>query len=292
MKNPRTLLLPAALVLLAVSSAQAQIVEFIIVSKDQYFTQLTNTTVSAGTNFRFEASVEGTDLSSISAPTLDSKPGGTGPLGPLVQDPDDSSRWILQQNYGSGAALESAYNAGNFGMTVLGQSLTVGLPNETPRFPVAPTATLSGGTIVGGVLTWDVSQSLTISLADPLSNVSNPANFAAVDHTSLSIWGQDLDRGAEAFGNGTLSITIGGSGANNTFIAGQTYWVEMDFINIVGGTLPATISGGALDGASYGGVYGRTVNFQIQAIPEPSTYAALAGVGALGLACWRRRRMA
>lgn len=33
-------------------------------------------------------------------------------------------------------------------------------------------------------------------------------------------------------------------------------------------------------------------NFSVTAIPEPSTYAALAGLGALGLACWRRRRVA
>ena len=31
-------------------------------------------------------------------------------------------------------------------------------------------------------------------------------------------------------------------------------------------------------------------NFSISAIPEPSTYAAFAGLGALGLACWRRRQ--
>jgi hypothetical protein len=29
-------------------------------------------------------------------------------------------------------------------------------------------------------------------------------------------------------------------------------------------------------------------NFSVTAIPEPSTYAALAGLGALGLVCWRR----
>ncbi len=41
---------------------------------------------------------------------------------------------------------------------------------------------------------------------------------------------------------------------------------------------------------STGSVYAD--NFSVSAIPEPSTYAALAGLGALGLAFWRRRRQA
>ncbi len=32
-------------------------------------------------------------------------------------------------------------------------------------------------------------------------------------------------------------------------------------------------------------------NFSVSAIPEPSTYAAFAGLGALGLAFWRRRQV-
>ena len=39
---------------------------------------------------------------------------------------------------------------------------------------------------------------------------------------------------------------------------------------------------------SVGSVYAD--NFAVSAIPEPSTYAALAGLGALGLAFWRRRQ--
>ncbi|HVT73199.1 MAG TPA: PEP-CTERM sorting domain-containing protein [Lacunisphaera sp.] len=41
---------------------------------------------------------------------------------------------------------------------------------------------------------------------------------------------------------------------------------------------------------SSGSVYAD--NFSVSAVPEPSTYAAFAGLGALGLAFWRRRRAA
>lgn len=41
---------------------------------------------------------------------------------------------------------------------------------------------------------------------------------------------------------------------------------------------------------STGSVYAD--NFSVSAIPEPSTYAAFAGLGALGLAFWRRRQKA
>lgn len=40
----------------------------------------------------------------------------------------------------------------------------------------------------------------------------------------------------------------------------------------------------------FGSVYAD--NFSVSAVPEPSTYAALAGLGALGLVWWRRRQQA
>jgi hypothetical protein len=48
-----------------------------------------------------------------------------------------------------------------------------------------------------------------------------------------------------------------------------------------------TVSGNVLTGIDG---YGDFTLNSVSAIPEPSTYAALAGLGALGLAFWRRRR--
>lgn len=49
--------------------------------------------------------------------------------------------------------------------------------------------------------------------------------------------------------------------------------------------------GTTISGYTYSlGIVGSTLQLTASAIPEPSTYAALAGLGALGLVFWRRRR--
>lgn len=286
--NPKPLFSTLALLaLLPVPSTHAQVIDLITLGKEQQYTQNTNSTASAGTNFRFSSSVEGSTLSGIATPSLNNNNGGTGPTGPFVYNASDDG-WSFEQNYGTGSLLETAYPSDGVGysLTVLDQTFSIPLPSEGAlRFTPIPLATLSAGTISGGVLTWDVSQPLTISLIDPLNG-----SLATVDHISLSIFGSNIDLSGSAFGNATQSFTIPGTaGANNTFIAGQSYTVEMDFVNITGGTSLGTISGGALDGVEYGSFYSRTTSFTIQAIPEPSTHAALAGLGALGLAALRRR---
>lgn len=54
------------------------------------------------------------------------------------------------------------------------------------------------------------------------------------------------------------------------------------FFEVFGNTNMTAVLGGGLVHAD---------NFSVSAIPEPSTYAALAGAAALGLAVWRRRRV-
>ena len=54
-----------------------------------------------------------------------------------------------------------------------------------------------------------------------------------------------------------------------------------------------TVAAAKLDAATVGNlltVNGDTTLTSVSAVPEPSTYAAAAGLGALGLAFWQRRR--
>lgn len=48
--------------------------------------------------------------------------------------------------------------------------------------------------------------------------------------------------------------------------------------------------GSAISFAFGSGVSGQLDNISLQQIPEPSVYAAAAGLSALGLVAWRRRR--
>ncbi len=268
--------------------AHAQVVDFVTVSKTQQYIQTTNSAPTTPTNFQFTTEIEGTSLSGITTPTLNSRP-GTGPIGSYFYNASEDM-WIIQQNFGTGPLLEAAYGVGNYNITAVGSTVAINLSNESPRFTAIPFATLSSGTISGGVLTWNVSQSLTITLSDPM-----PGGTAVIDHISLSIWGNNISLSADAFGNGTQSFTIPGTaGVNNTFIAGNSYTVEMEFVNISGGSGVSTFAtAGGLNGKDYVGYYGRSTSFTIQAIPEPSTYAAIFGALALaGVMIHRRRRTA
>ena len=133
-------------------------------------------------------------------------------------------------------------------------------------------------------------------------------------------WGVSLLGNKVAFGIGSSDLTLFSTTSVNTgdwiFIAGT--WDTSGVMNLyVNGVLEATSSsagtgsrradnpffiGQDISGARYTGsldqirLYGSALtagqvsSLQTSSIPEPSTYAALAGLGALGVALWRRRK--
>lgn len=168
------------------------------------------------------------------------------------------------------------YVNGNYSLTAFGQTVSPILL-DGDSFPAAPVATLSAGEISGGVLVWDVSQALTLTISG-----------TGIDHMGLFVFGSGYNQGLENFGVTTIQLTINAS----SLIAGQSYTVEMGFDDIVGGTSPTLFAAGTdeMTGAEYAAVYGMQTKFTIQAIPEPSTYAILVGGAGLVFAVGARRR--
>jgi hypothetical protein len=102
-------------------------------------------------------------------------------------------------------------------------------------------------------------------------------------------------------GSGTFDYTT--TGIN--LVAGTSYWVTMGFTSgagyfgsprttdLSGATGPWTLNGRATTFAGNWSYYGgdnALMSITATPIPEPSTYAALAGLLALGLVVYRRRR--
>jgi hypothetical protein len=261
------------------ASLSAQIVQFLVVSKSHSSTQMDNsTTVDTGSPWAFDAHVEGSGDLSGGAVTL-TKPSGTGST-TMTYNPG-GEKWALNAFFADQASLDAAYGDGNYGLTAFGQTVSPIFLSGGIYPSAAPIATnLSGGTIIGGVLTWDVSQSLTITVS------------GIADHIGINVNGQNFNASPETFGGTTLSVVIG----PGQLVAGNTYNVELDFDNIVGGTLGSFSGSGEMLSTQYAAAYNRNTSFTINAIsaiPEPSTYAAIFGMVALaGVMLHRRRQLA
>ncbi len=148
----------------------------------------------------------------------------------------------------------------------------------------APTFTLTGGNWVSGVYVVNVNQAVTIT-----SNAFT--GFSANADGHIGFWleqdGGGLSNGVERFysdnssADNFISYTINA----NTLVSGETYWIAGSFAAVL--DLDASISG-----AKVGTYLDSSTSFQISAVPEPSTYAAIAGLCVLGFSSWHRRRRA
>jgi hypothetical protein len=115
---------------------------------------------------------------------------------------------------------------------------------------------------------------------------TSPANTSLIDNTDVTLrltW----DAGAQSL---AAAYSLDGS----TFNAVATFLPVSEWNNAGAGNVTSGFNFGVFGNSnlttslSVGSVYAD--NFAVSAIPEPSTYAAFAGLGALGLAFWRRRQ--
>lgn len=309
MKAPHAHLRSAAFALLAVVTS-AQTLTSVSVYRSAENVQTDATTVAInpapvsatyGGPFGWGISVEGTGLS---APRVSAMPGATNNS---TLNPTQHNNGTL--GYSDGAWQYGSPNFNNIGFPGTG----AGALDRNARFPTgvytieipgfsdvslnyqhssvdlnSPTFTLSGGLWSGGVYLIDPTQTLTITSSSHNAflsgNVNGGIGFAVVDSGDNAIAGGSMRYRSDASpGADSISYTIN----PHTLTAGSDYTLIGLFRYIT----DQNSTNGSFNTAHFDAVTSLTIS-AVSAIPEPSTYAALAGLGALGLALWRRRRQA
>ena len=163
---------------------------------------------------------------------------------------------------GSGNLILAAGNTYTGATTVSAGTLSLGATNS-----LADTSNviLSGGTLA------------TNSFADTVGTLSLLGN-ATIDFTSGGSFAFANSAAATWTGGMTLSLTSG-------FVSGSSLRFGLDATGLTGTQL------GQISAAGFDSFSLNSSGFLVgaAAIPEPSTYAALAGLAALGLAVMRRR---
>ena len=278
MKTTHAVLL--LLTLAATAGVSAQTITGYGVTKVYLGTQTTSGTLddSSATPHAITAYVFGTGLTGTYSftPTSGTQNGvpkvlTTTSTSGQFEDASFSSSMLLNGAYGDSAYTMTFPNNGGSGP----QSSTLqAFPGDA--YPVDPLIT--GGTWTGGLLQIDNTVNHTL-------NFASFSTFGADDSYALKIRNSSDVEVASGFWNtaGTTSFLI----TAGTLTAGQVYSASLQFNNnYINYNTPFAGANGSI---------GYTVinDFQIQAVPEPSTYAAIFGGLALaGVMIRRRRRVA
>jgi hypothetical protein len=186
---------------------------------------------------------------------------------------DTSSAEFSGASFATTTDLNNAYNDGIYAMALPntnGVPQSANLPSFSgDNYPVLPTIT--GGTWSGGLLQIDPTVNVSIFF-DPFTG------FGSDDSISFRI--QDTSQNSFANTSVTTFNILAG-----TLTPGETYTASLQF------NKNSIDYGTTIGGANGNSGYSTINEFQIQAIPEPSTYAAILGALALaGVVVKRRRR--
>jgi hypothetical protein len=308
MKLPRLL---SSLLFAAVSAASLQAgalppasVDFMVLEKASQFNQtgptLGDVTPDASVPYFFGVFVSGESLSGI-LPTppnaVVALPPGATLSAPLNLTPPGmfDDEWNMELPFATQSAMDAAVGTGAYNLTIGGQTFTLTLSgNLYPNTPLV-TATANGDT------TWLPDGRLLYYAGNnnPLTLASNTYTSTGSIHIGMevnTIQGQPYhnDFNHEYFGSGPASLSQTFL-TPSEFVVGTTYEVTFEFNAIITGLLPLAglyMGDPVYASAQAVAIYTSRTTFQMLVIPEPSSYAALFGAGALALAAWHRRRRA
>lgn len=190
----------------------------------------------------------------------------------------------LYNNFSSGPA------ANNITPVTFGNGFTMTAPG--PDAGIYNNSFIIGGTITGG----SVSAGTVMPISYNFSLAKNATS--AFTGTGIVTWtlsfSDSVNTSSQQIATGSfggLSSTFSGSGTDYIFTSGvspgATFIATLNATYNGNNPMIASVLTGTMLNAGYGGT-GITLN--ASAIPEPSTYAAIAGAAMLGFAVWSRRR--
>lgn len=167
-------------------------------------------------------------------------------------------------------------------------SIQTRLTGITSTFvPASTNSFIFGGTISGSPIsagtTMPVSYDFTLQKN---AAVTGTVNWTIYVYDSINPTLQAVATGSLT-ATGAATQTFSGSGLSYSFTngatSGATFHTKMEFSYVADST-------SALLNVTMTQSPGLGITFNTSAIPEPSTYAAIAGAAMLGLAMWQRRR--
>lgn len=270
MKNPH-LLLASALALAATSSARAQVsLDFEtpgqLAANFRNIGGTTNVNVTQSSNGASNDFVKIDITNNTSAAVLlyDTTPGDTtvgtqSTFAVTAGNPLTASfdfRVGTAANSSVGIIFADATNASNHVLALF----NVNNSGATDQFRFFKDGSIATDVVTAGTLVGTATNvATTVGLGSTFSN------FSAV----LSVSGTTP----------SISLTVGGQTVNQTFVVGDFNWAN------------TTVNLRVFDTENFFASSGIDIdNFSVTAIPEPSAFAAFAGLGALALVALRRRR--